>query len=283
MVHASPPVISIGTGNDVTFNNPYLNGYNVILDGAPNNPAELILNDQAANTLNNITVGHTFGPPMAGIVQLGYPSNGLSMTLTHGLDVANGSLTIGTSDGGYVVLDGSSDVEDGGSFTAYGGRYHADSFVLNGSLTVESNSIANFNDATLRGGGTVNLGTGSTVDMKTVVAGLHVNVGQASVLRLLQPNSAGMIHEAAGGFVFVGGATSAAKEVFHQATGVMDLLNKAGAQVASVQFAPGSHEYASTLDLRTGPGGSVAGSVTGSIEITTNPLFPGNLPTTFTH
>jgi hypothetical protein len=89
-----------------------------------------------------------------------------------------------------------------------------------------------------------------------------------------------MINEASGGFVFVGGgATSATREIFHQASGVMDLLNKSGAQVASVQFAPSSHEYASTLDLRPGNGGTV----TGSMEITTNPHFPGNLPTTFTH
>jgi hypothetical protein len=109
--------------------------------------------------------------------------------------------------------------------------------------------------------------------MKTVVAGLHVDVDKTGRLLPLHPNSAGTISEAPGAFVLVQGAQTAASEVFHQATGTLDLLNGSGAQVASLQFAPGSHEYTSNQNV--GAGGFVA--------ITTNPLFPGNLPTTFTH
>jgi hypothetical protein len=207
--------------------------------------------------------------------------SGASLTLTNGFGVGNDSSLGMTALGGPVTLNGSSYVLNDSTFTASGGKYNyaGNSFTLNGSLTVGNNSIANFNNAPLHGPGTVNINAGSIVDMHSLLAGLHVDVGSAGRLFLQSPNDAGTINEAPGGFVFVGGAaTSAAREVFHQATGVMDLLNRAGAQVSSVQFAPGSHEYASTLDLRT-----AGGVVTGSMEITANPHFPGNLPTTFTH
>lgn len=57
--------------------------------------------------------------------------------------------------------------------------------------------------------------------------------------------------------------------MFHTATGTMDLLNSAGAQVQSIQFARGSHEYAAPN--------------TGALLLTTNPAEAGNLPVTFVH
>jgi hypothetical protein len=153
-------------------------------------------------------------------------------------------------------------------------------------MNVSANSTANFDNATLSGSGTLNIQAGGTVDAKTISAGLHVNVANGGVLSLLSPSSGemssvGMIHEAAGGRVFIGGLpmsepgplSTATSEVFHEASGTLDLLNKSGAQVASLQFAPGSHEYTSTVSSR----GAFF------LDITTNPALLGTLHTTFTH
>jgi hypothetical protein len=304
---ANTPEIFIPADNDVTYTSPSINGYDVFLDGVSGAGGGLSFFDGTGNTLNAIYVvgdhsGSVFLSPTS------------SLTVSHGMEIYdNGALAM-TADGKGITLDGTTLVEDnsslnifatGGSIVMNGNTYVNDNstllvphglvtpnspVILNGNLTVGGgqgtieNANANFNSAPLEGRGTVNIEAGGSVDMQTVLAGLHVNVGYASALFLQSPNSAGMIHEADGGTVFAGGAAiTAAREVFHQATGVMDLLNKAGAQVSSIQFTPGSHEYASVIDLRTGPGGTAGGVVTGSMEITTNANYPGNLPTTFTH
>jgi hypothetical protein len=82
----------------------------------------------------------------------------------------------------------------------------------------------------------------------------------------------GTINEAAGARVLdYGAAHSAVREIFHTAAGTLDLLNKAGTQVASLQFAPGSREYTSINPH------------TQYAAITTNPNIAGTLPTIFTH
>lgn len=222
-------------------------------------------------TFQSVVGVGTPGHDVYGSVHLEAPYSG-TVNLLRGVALSNANITLGTTDGGGFVLNGASTVTDDSTLTAYGGRYHHDPFVLNGSMSVSNNSVANYANATLQGPGTVHIGSGSTVDMKTVLAGLHVDVDRGGRLSLLYPNSAGTINEAAGGYVLIGGATTAASEVFHQASGTLDLLDKSGVQVASVQFAPGSHEYNSTLPIHGG-----------LLEITTNPTMPGNLPTTFIH
>jgi hypothetical protein len=283
MVNAATPELDIPADNDVTYASPSINGYNVFLDGVSGNGGGLAFNDGTSNTLNFLYVlGGNSGSVVVD------PTS--SLTISHGMQIDGGTLTM--NDGGNgITLNGTEAVENGSTLTALGGRGQDGVFTLNGTLNVSNDSAANFNAAILEGRGTVDIGTGSTVLMKQLLAGLHVNVGAASSLwvgellpQTAPPISAGMINEAAGGTVFIGGtAKTATREIFHQASGAMDLLNKSGAQVSSIQFAPGSHEYASVLDLRTGPGATAGGVVTGSMEITTNAHFPGNLPTTFTH
>ena len=215
-----------------------------------------------------------------------------NLTLTHGISLSNGNLTIANESGGTVTLNGASTVANGSSFVAASGPgpFHAlGSYVLNGSLTVSNGSMANFQDAALRGPGTINVGNGSnleagaSVDMNTVLAGLHVNVARNSEL-ILRPENAGgamsfhgTISEAAGSLIEVyGAARTAVREIFHTATGTLDLLNKVGTQVASLQFAPGSREYTS---ISPGAQGQY-------VNITTSPITgptAHTLPTIFTH
>ena len=287
MVKASPPTLTIGSGNDVTYLTPAINGFNVVMDGAPDDPAGLFLNDGTANTLNNITVGGIISSvppdqvpvggltnPGAGVVTLG---SGASLTLTHGFDVlVNGNLTLGSPNVGSVTLYGSSEADNGGSFTGIG------AFTLNGTLTAEHASGVTLNAATVTGHGTLEMESGGVVAMTNLIAGLHADVGKGSSLELFSPNNGGTINEANGGIVFVTNlAAPATSEVFHRATGTADLLSASGAQVAQLKFDPGERIYAYPTD---GPGG---GSNTGIAALfTTSPnSFPGDprLPVTFTH
>ena len=157
-------------------------------------------------------------------------------------------------------------------------------------MTVSNQSTADFRPVRLEGHGTVNVDAGSTVDMNTVLAGLHVNVAKGGYLLLqsqnpqVAPSFQGTINEAAGGTVLLYGAQSAVREIFHTATGTLDLLNKVGTQIASLQFAPGSREY---TEIGLAPGGPANNQFA---VITTVPTLYGQpapasvaLPTIFTH
>ena len=240
----------------------------------------------------------TPGHEVYGLISVGFvpggglPSTGDNLTLTHGVTLSYGNLNIFGDMGGTVTLDGASTVTNDSTFTATGGRSLVSPFVLNGSMTVSNQSTADFHNATLEGHGTVNIEAGSTVDMSTVLAGLHVNVAKGGYLLLQSANGHpptdlsfhGTINEAAGGTVLVYGAQSAVREIFHTATGTLDLLNKAGTQIASLQFAPGSREY---TEVGHAPGGPANNQFA---VITTTPTLFGQpapasvaLPTIFTH
>jgi hypothetical protein len=138
-------------------------------------------------------------------------------------------------------------------------------------ITVES-STADFSAAPLAGSGPVNIEFGSTVDVGTVRAGLNFHVDNGMLfLQGADPSAFGAsITEGAQGKVVVTNAQSAAREIFHTATGTLDLLNKAGGVVEAIKFAAGSREYTSV-----GAGGQM--------DITTNAHAAHALPTTFTH
>jgi hypothetical protein len=281
MVKATPQ-ISIQADNDVTYTIPLINGYNVFLDGVDGNGGGLTFADGTGNTLNAIYVPG--GDSGSVVVD---PTS--SLTLTHGVSLSNGNLTINNLSVGAVTLDGASTVANESTFRAEGppGPFsQRGSFVLNGSLTVSNGSTANLQDAAVQGHGTVNIGAGNaeafgnTVLMDAVLAGIHVNVGKGSELilqNLRNPGGAisfhGTISEAAGSTIEVYGAQTAVREIFHTATGTLDLLNKVGTQVASLQFAPGSREYTSISPNAQGQ----------YATITTDAHAAHTLPTIFTH
>jgi hypothetical protein len=278
-------VIRLGNNQSYTFLAPITVGPYPIIDFAATNPAQpahVILGGPSTAGQNSRVwtlravdgVGEP-GHKVYGSVTI-QPYYG-SVVLQQGVALSEANVTFGVNGGGAgpFVFNGASTVTDSSVLTANGGRYASlglgSPYVINGSMSVTNNSVANFANVTVKGPGTIHVGSGSTVDMQAIAAGLHVDVDKGGKLSLLYPNSTGTINESAGGAVFIGGATTATKEVFHEASGTLDLLNKSGAQVASLKFAPGSHEYTSTAPIHGG-----------LLEITTNPMMVGNLHTTFT-
>jgi hypothetical protein len=225
-------------------------------------------------TFNSVVNDGYQGHKGYGEVNIMAPYGG-TVVLQHGVQLSNANVTLSETVGGSYTLNGNSTVTSGSTLTAWGGRYASiglgDTFHLNGSMYVNTHSVANFNNANLAGTGTFHIASGGTVDLRALAAGLHADVDKGGMLFLGGPNSAGTIIEAAGGAVFIKGATTATHEIFHEASGTLDLLNKSGVQVASLKFAPGSHEYTSVAPIHGG-----------LLEITTNPMMAGNLHTTFT-
>jgi hypothetical protein len=217
---ANPHFITLGDNQWDTFLGPSPSYANVGIEFYGTNPAQPGGVELGTLATHNANQGSTWTfDQIAGIGTPGtgdaygsvnlFPSSG-TVDLLQGVALRYAQVSLNTSDGGGYVLNGTSTVNLNSVLTAYGGRYHADTFTLKGTLNVRNNSTANFDNATLKGPGTVNAEAGGTVDMKTVLAGLHVNVGNGGALSLLSPysgqmTSAGMINEAAGGRVFIGG------------------------------------------------------------------------------
>lgn len=292
MAHPGTGITLIGNGQTVTYlKPPGLDQWNLyptidFTAADPSYPGTLALglpegapgwsnhlNNQNWHLNNVMADGWYPGHEAFGQVKLEGPYDG-TVTIDYGVSLSFGHVTLGTVDGGAYVLNGASKVDNYSTFTAYGGRYgpmgDGDWFNVNGTMSVTNHSIADFDNATLAGTGTIHVSSSGTVDVNHIIAGLHMNVDKGGTLFLHNPNSAGRINLAAGGAVFVAGASDAMKEVFHEATGTLDLLNRSGVQVASLKFAPGSHEYTSAASFHGG-----------LLEITTNHAMVGNLHTTF--
>jgi hypothetical protein len=279
----SPPSVTYGNGAVIyaqalfagQVSAPYLNGYNVILDGtsAAGGPV-VYINNQVINTLNNITVDGSSATAMAYGGLIVYPPDSPALTITHGIDLSFGNLTTGSAVGGSGTLDGNSIVTNHSVLTAIGGRYFAAPLVLNGHMSVSNGSTANFSLLPLQGAGTLEIDAGGTVDVTRVVAGLHLDVDRGGTLVVGSYGSPalgflGTINEAPGGVVDVLSAPGAVSEIFHRSTGTLDLLNRTGANVAELRFAGASTLYA------TADGG-------GGMDITTAHHI-GSLPTIFVH
>jgi hypothetical protein len=285
-----PPVIRSGT---YTITNPsqvfHLFGTTDLVMGGTSLATEPVIRfqDGTSNYIGEIDVGgssqldpntHYYGE----VDLLNSAPPYTDLIVQNGVHLWNGSLRIGTIDGQTVTLGGNSLVYNNSTFTAYGGRYRADQFTLNGTMTVGNNSVADFSQAKLAGNGTVNIGFSGEVDMKKLLAGINVNISGGrlhfiGVRSALSPPvyETGTIYETGGTSVVELDANVAnlpAKEIFHKATGTMDLLNKHGSLVAELQFAPHSREYA---QVERHDGGA-------SVLITTTHQAH-DLPTIFVH
>jgi hypothetical protein len=114
--------------------------------------------DHSNHTIAVVAQQGTLSQPVYGAVVDNSSGN---LTLTHGISLSNGHLGIENDAGGTVTLNGASTITTDSQFAALGGPgpfAPPGSYVLNGSLTVSHGSIANFQDATLRGPGTINIG-----------------------------------------------------------------------------------------------------------------------------
>jgi hypothetical protein len=143
--------------------------------------------------------------------------------------------------------------------------------LLHGSVNVGNGSTANFEEAQLSGGGTFNENSATAkVALKVADSSLHVTITQGMLSLKDGMSFLGTIREGASGTTEIFNASAAVKETFNQSTGVLDLLNSAGANVASVKFTGSATLYA-TPD-----------AATGAIDIT-NARHTGSLPVVFSH
>ena len=273
----SHPSVTYGNGANVNVTTPFLNGYNVTLAGTSqaNEPIVRFVDTNVANTLSSVSeYGHSAHALAYDEITMN-PFDQPGLTVTNGIVLSFGKLAMGSSDGGATTIGGTSVITNDSTFTASGGRYQADATVLKGAMIVAGGSTADFSRAPLQGNGTIYVEGSSTVDVNKVVAGLHVDVLSG---KLVDTNgfgaSGGMsflgtIDETAGGTTDVLNATTAVEETFNRSTGVLDLLNKSGVDVAQLKFAGASTLY-TTPDAA------------GGMDITTA-HHAGSLPTIFVH
>jgi hypothetical protein len=265
------PSVTYGNGARINVTSPFLNGDNVIFTGTSAATEPLVyLDDGVVNTLNSLAVtGHSASALAFGEILI-YPPNPGNLVIANGIHLSYGDLTITFANGGSATLNGISSVTNNSTFDALGGRYQADPYILNGSLTVSNHSTADFSFAPLQGGGTVDIETGATVDVSRVAAGLNIDLNSGTLVASNTYGAMsflGTIHEAAAGTTDVLNATTAVKEVLHASTGMLDLLDQAGTTVAALKFAGASTLY-------TTPDGH------GGMDITTT-HHTGSLPTVF--
>jgi hypothetical protein len=241
------------------FTNPAIDGDNVIFAGTQisfqTGPA-VLFSDGKNHVLNSIIEHGSPGSLASGLMDIFPPLNS-NVTITHGLNLSFGDLALGSANGGTWTIDGRSTITNGSTFTASGGRYAADPFILNGRMTVSNGSSADFL-APVQGSGTIDVDAGSTVDLDRVTAGLHVDLAGGSLItgQTFRMAFLGTIHESASGSVDVMNAAGATEEIFHRSTGMLDLVNGSGTTVAALKFSGDPTLY-------TTPNGS------GGMDITT--------------
>ena len=264
--------VTYGNGAAINVTTPYLNGYNLTLDGTSeaSQPFVRFVDTNVLNTLNSINVFGCSEHAMAFGTVLMNPFDQPGLIITNGVHLSHGNLTLGSSDGGTTTIGGLSVVIDHSDFTAWGGRYHADATVLKGAMIVANGSTADFSNASLQGNGTIYMVDDSTLDVRQVSAGLHMDVLNGGTLVVNDGMGfQGTIYETPNAVTDVLNAKTAVKEIFHQSTGVLDLVNQIGADVASLKFAGAATLY-------TTP------NVAGGMDITTG-HHVGSLPVIFIH
>jgi hypothetical protein len=263
----------MGDAVNITLGRPSLNGDTIHLAGTNvggEHQPDVNVEDGTNNTWNALDVdGTSASDHDYGTITLG-PSHPGNVTFANGINVSYGILTLGSANGGAYIFNGNSYILNDSALIAQGGRYQSDPFIVNGTLGVSGGSTANFTTAPLEGHGTIDVVGSGTVDVGRVLAGLHMDVFKGGELIINNGMQfQGTIVEDNGGGVDVLNAGSAVREVLHQATDTLDLLNKSGATVADLKFSGDPTLYAAS-DGR------------GGMDILTLPVLHP-LPITFAH
>jgi hypothetical protein len=201
------------------------------------------------------------------------PSN-FGLTIEYGVHVSYGDVSLVRADGGPITLKGNSTVAKDSAVTVYGGRYQADPLIFNNAkLTVSGNSTLDSTTSPIQGTGTIKIDHGSTVDVKSITAGVHVN--DSGLLNFtygpIIPTTTAPIDLASNGVVDVELTSTATSAVLHQSTDILDLMGPtAGAPpLISLQFTGDPKLYVT-------PDGH------GGMDITTHEVV-GSLTTIFSH
>ena len=142
--------------------------------------------------------------------------------------------------------------------------------VQNGTMEFHNQSVGNYQLSPLEGHGSIAIDEGSTVSVDQVSAGIFIGVNNGQLNLSNGMTFLGTVSEGPLGNIDITGAGTASKEIFHTASGMLDLENKSGKIVAAVKFVGAS-------SLWTTPDGH------GGMDVTTMPHLGSSLPVTFTH
>jgi hypothetical protein len=154
--------------------------------------------------------------------------------------------------GGAVAFNGNSSLTHRGILVATGYRGISD-YTLNGTMTIDGTSVANFSVVTMKGGGTFHLtGADSKLWLGSTGAGTHVVLDGGTLDLTNGMSFLGTITDSAPGTSRIGAmasvdvfnAMSAASETFDRSTGMLNLFDAQGTQVAALKFAGSGDLYA---------------------------------------
>ncbi len=202
-----------------------------------------------------------------------------SVLTINGLTVGAATLLISERPGASVIFNGTSRIVAGSTLTAsgYGGT---GTYAVNGTMSIDGSSTVNMDSVAVNGIGTLhltgesallrvgNVGAGETIildgGMLSLTNGMHflgTITDSASATSRIGPISS----------VNVYNTLDAVRETFDRTTGVLDLFNAQGTEVANLKFAGAGDLYAAPT----------SGLTTNYIAITSHPST-GGLPVTFT-
>jgi hypothetical protein len=198
---------------------------------------------------------------------------------TNSLNVDHATLSINEMPGSAVAFDGSVTLSHRGILVATGYR-GISNYTLNGAMTIDGSSVANFSVVNLQGDGTIHLagqdsrlwlsatGTGTTVVLDGGTLDLTNGMSFLGTITDSAPQASRIGPMAS---VNLFNAMSAASETFDRTTGMLGLFDAHGTQVAALKFA-------GTGDLYAVP---TSGLQTNYIAVTSH-ASAGALPVTFT-
>jgi hypothetical protein len=246
-----------------------LNNYDVVFAGSDpigsTTPALNIIGDTALNTVSVV------GSDLAqhhGSIQMGKV---VSLTVSNGVHLSNGTLSVNESPVDQFALNGNSTLDSNSTLTV-GGFSGAGAARVNGAVWLQSGSTVDMESDVVTGAGKINLtGANTLARLGSVGSDIVVNLNMGVLALKDGMHFLGTIHEQASTETQVFNAMSAVKEVFTQSSDVLDLVDAQGANVAVIGFGAGAAPLYATPD-----------AATGAVDITRTQQA-GSLPVIFPH
>ena len=224
------------------------NGNSVSFVGASSPSQEGFVTFNGANTLSGMTVDGAAGSPGYGGVGIG-PRVALTVG---GITLDNGNLSVSERPYGALDVTGTSQIANNSTLTmtAYGG---VGTFALNGVMSIDGSSTVNSDYVPVSGNGTFQLtGNNALLRLGHVDAGDTVKLDGGTLSLTDGMHFLGTITDsvptasaiAPTASVHVYNAADAVREVFNTTTGMLDLFNAQGGEVANLHFAGGGPLFA---------------------------------------
>ena len=197
--------------------------------------------------------------------------------ITGGLAINEASLAIRESPGTSVTFNGTSQISNDSTLTATGSS-GTGAYAVNGTMNIDGTSTVNMDYVLVAGSGTFHLtGEDALLRLGTVGTGETVMLDGGMLSLTNGMSFQGTITDSAPATSRIGpissvavyNANGAVQEIFNETTGLLDLFNAQGTELAHLKFAGTGELYAIPT----------SGLATNYVEITSH-LSPGALPVT---